>query len=358
MGTGRALGRWCRLDTSPPGRAASLANGRRLIGRKVTLTFDDGPLRKTTGRILDVLRAHRLRATFFVVGKMINIHTYRLLRRMRREGHRIGNHGYHHDVEMLKGPAPRRRLEAELGLTQAVVDLALLARGPRDFERLRRRLLGGDPAYEFPGQLTARWPAMARRWARILAERAPHGRSPYPMRFTRPAGGSPYGRGFTKHHHRLYARTLAKLGLINVLWDAVTPESDTRLPPAARRDPARQTAALVQGARRGGILLAHDRIHPQALARALRELTVGLDAVEVVSLVPPTYRRFGCDPRQVSLALRARYALTPEPREPSATLRCAGWSYSRRPRRSGPKTPAPASPPRCPRRCGCTPRRR
>lgn len=61
----------------------------------VALTFDDGPDQRWTPRILDILKAKNVPATFFIVGE--NALTQReLLERMIREGHEIGSHTYTH----------------------------------------------------------------------------------------------------------------------------------------------------------------------------------------------------------------------------------------------------------------------
>jgi peptidoglycan/xylan/chitin deacetylase (PgdA/CDA1 family) len=59
--------------------------------RVVALTIDDSPTARATSRILEVLRLWNARATFFVIGA----HASRrpeLVRRIRDEGHEIGNH--------------------------------------------------------------------------------------------------------------------------------------------------------------------------------------------------------------------------------------------------------------------------
>ncbi|MBL8798965.1 MAG: glycosyltransferase [Planctomycetia bacterium] len=61
----------------------------------VCLTFDDGPHPEHTPRLLDVLKEHNLRATFFVIGERAARHP-EIIRRMAAEGHVIGNHTYRH----------------------------------------------------------------------------------------------------------------------------------------------------------------------------------------------------------------------------------------------------------------------
>jgi len=62
----------------------------------VALTFDDGPDPSYTGLILDILKEKQVSATFFVLGEGVEANSD-LLRRMLKEGHEIGNHGYTHD---------------------------------------------------------------------------------------------------------------------------------------------------------------------------------------------------------------------------------------------------------------------
>ncbi|MFL6726950.1 MAG: glycosyltransferase [Sphingomicrobium sp.] len=61
----------------------------------IALTFDDGPDPRWTPKVLDILKAKHVPATFFIVGE--NALTQRgLLERMIREGHEVGSHTYTH----------------------------------------------------------------------------------------------------------------------------------------------------------------------------------------------------------------------------------------------------------------------
>ncbi len=60
-------------------------------GREVWLTIDDGPDPATTPRMLDLLDAHRVRATFFVIGAKADRHP-ELVAEILRRGHTLGNH--------------------------------------------------------------------------------------------------------------------------------------------------------------------------------------------------------------------------------------------------------------------------
>jgi len=59
------------------------------------LTFDDGPTPGVTDELLDMLKKHKAKATFFCVGKNIENHPD-LYQRILEEGHEIGNHTFNH----------------------------------------------------------------------------------------------------------------------------------------------------------------------------------------------------------------------------------------------------------------------
>jgi peptidoglycan/xylan/chitin deacetylase (PgdA/CDA1 family) len=62
---------------------------------KIYLTFDDGPDISTTGQILDILKTHGIRATFFVLGINV-IQNPEIIQRIIKDGHTIGLHGHNH----------------------------------------------------------------------------------------------------------------------------------------------------------------------------------------------------------------------------------------------------------------------
>lgn len=63
--------------------------------KAVYLTFDDGPIPEATPFILDTLKEHGVKATFFMVGDNVRKHP-ELLERIRQEGHQVGNHTNNH----------------------------------------------------------------------------------------------------------------------------------------------------------------------------------------------------------------------------------------------------------------------
>jgi len=62
--------------------------------KRISLTFDDGP-HEMTEAVLDVLKKHQTKATFFCIGKNIEKHPH-IFERIIAEGHLIGNHSYSH----------------------------------------------------------------------------------------------------------------------------------------------------------------------------------------------------------------------------------------------------------------------
>jgi peptidoglycan/xylan/chitin deacetylase (PgdA/CDA1 family) len=68
-----------------------------LPSAKITLTFDNGPEAQVTAAVLDCLARHRIRTTFFVLGrKVVTPEGAAIARRAVAEGHWIGNHTFDH----------------------------------------------------------------------------------------------------------------------------------------------------------------------------------------------------------------------------------------------------------------------
>ncbi|MGB9802567.1 polysaccharide deacetylase family protein [Desulfofundulus sp.] len=72
-------------------------------GRKVAITFDDGPDPVYTPRVLDILKQHGVRGCFFVLGYKAKAHP-ELITRMIAEGHEVASHGFHHHLPWFLGP--------------------------------------------------------------------------------------------------------------------------------------------------------------------------------------------------------------------------------------------------------------
>lgn len=90
-------------------------------GPVVALTFDDGPTRGVTDRLLDVLAREHVPATFFVVGRAARREPA-LLRRMAAGGHEIEDHSdTHPHLNALLAPGA---LDAEIGAADAAIAAA------------------------------------------------------------------------------------------------------------------------------------------------------------------------------------------------------------------------------------------
>ncbi|MEY8390269.1 polysaccharide deacetylase family protein [Lachnospiraceae bacterium 45-W7] len=64
--------------------------------KKVALTFDDGPHPEYTPEMLAVLKEKNVKATFFLLGEMVEKHP-EIVKQIHEEGHVIGNHSYKHE---------------------------------------------------------------------------------------------------------------------------------------------------------------------------------------------------------------------------------------------------------------------
>lgn len=83
------------MDYKAPSVAASNLVDSVEEGKKIALTFDDGPHPYYTEQLLDGLQERGVKATFFVLGKHAEQYP-ELVERMSDEGHLVGNHTYSH----------------------------------------------------------------------------------------------------------------------------------------------------------------------------------------------------------------------------------------------------------------------
>jgi peptidoglycan/xylan/chitin deacetylase (PgdA/CDA1 family) len=74
------------------------------------MTFDDGPSATLTPKLLDLLAARRIKATFFVIGENVAEHPD-IVARAAREGHEIANHSWSHpNLAKMSDEGVRRQL--------------------------------------------------------------------------------------------------------------------------------------------------------------------------------------------------------------------------------------------------------
>jgi peptidoglycan/xylan/chitin deacetylase (PgdA/CDA1 family) len=100
------------LVQGEPAQAQRLGSNSQPAAGIVRLTFDDGPVRAKTPRVLDVLSKYRVKATFFVIGQRVRRYP-RLVKREYREGHSVQNHTYTHpELTTLSPVETRQQLRA------------------------------------------------------------------------------------------------------------------------------------------------------------------------------------------------------------------------------------------------------
>jgi len=107
-----------------------------LADKEVVLTFDDGPIQPHTGKILDILAAECVKATYFLVGEMARAYPD-AVRRIHAEGHTIGTHSEHHPLHFERLSEDRRHHEID----DAIADVSAALGDPREVA----------PFFRFPG---------------------------------------------------------------------------------------------------------------------------------------------------------------------------------------------------------------
>jgi peptidoglycan-N-acetylglucosamine deacetylase len=86
----------------------------------IALTFDDGPHPFNTPQLLNLLKQEQVKATFFVLGKRANRYPT-ILKRISKEGHEIGNHGYSHSQFQKLN---ERQISWEIRKTEQIINQA------------------------------------------------------------------------------------------------------------------------------------------------------------------------------------------------------------------------------------------
>ncbi|WP_051300211.1 polysaccharide deacetylase family protein [Actinomadura rifamycini] len=104
-------------DVLTPGMLAPASTANRCARGRVELTFDDGP-DVYTPQILEVLRAHGVRAVFYVTGEKAAARPG-MVRAIVAAGHRVENHSWDHPHLTDLTPAQVRR---QLADTSAAVE--------------------------------------------------------------------------------------------------------------------------------------------------------------------------------------------------------------------------------------------
>ena len=116
LGTARTI----VVDPSEHTRIGTMQYAETLpLGPKeVVLTFDDGPIPPYSDRILDILSAECVKATFFIVGRQARAFPERV-QRAYREGHTIATHSQNHPRMFQRLPTEKAIAEIEEGFASA-----------------------------------------------------------------------------------------------------------------------------------------------------------------------------------------------------------------------------------------------
>lgn len=192
-----------------PIRRVKLPPGEKLIALTLDLCETTGEVAGYDGGIVDYLRAHGVKATFFAGGQCLETHKERAEQLLADPLFEIGHHGWAHRDHRRLSPA---KLNAELTLTLAA------------YQRARKRLAGRACALPTP------------------AEAAPLSHVPPRMRLFR----FPYG---TCNAQALDAAAAA--GLLSIQWDVVTGD------PMRGRSAGAIARTVLARTRPGSIIIAH-----------------------------------------------------------------------------------------------------
>ena len=88
--------------------------------RTIYFTFDDGPNLRWTPPLLDALRTHNVRATFFLIDDYVTDDTAAVVRRIADEGHAIGLHSSRRRLMVLPAHRLAEQLKSQAARIQAI----------------------------------------------------------------------------------------------------------------------------------------------------------------------------------------------------------------------------------------------
>ena len=129
-------------------------------GKRIALSFDDGPHPSFTPRILEILDKYGITATFFMIGCNVSYYP-EVAKAVYKKGHEIGNHTYHHphmkklSIEMLKEEV----LKTEEVLRQNGIPSPKLFRPPEGFRSAEQVSVLSSLGYQ-----TIIWSVDTRDW--------------------------------------------------------------------------------------------------------------------------------------------------------------------------------------------------
>ena len=193
-------------------------------GRKLALTYDDGPNDPHTLHLLDVLDRHQVKATFFLMGRYVEQRPD-IVRRIADGGHEIGNHTYSHPNLALSTQATQIE---ELLRCEAALNTA----------RLYLPAPTVDPNFQFHAEVS-QWPAATVEQSAAVCKELRQGNGTTLFR-------PPFGA-----RRMATLRVARQLGYVPVQWTVTC--FDWRPTTAARVE-----SHAIRQIRGGDIILMHD----------------------------------------------------------------------------------------------------
>jgi peptidoglycan-N-acetylglucosamine deacetylase len=106
-----------------------------LTDHEVVLTFDDGPLPRNSNKILDILAAECVKATFFTIGEMARF-SPEGVRKLLAAGHTIATHSQTHPLNMNRMPIERAKQQIDDGIASTKAALGDDAEAVAPFFRI------------------------------------------------------------------------------------------------------------------------------------------------------------------------------------------------------------------------------
>ncbi|MFM9280574.1 polysaccharide deacetylase family protein [Paenibacillus jiagnxiensis] len=83
------------LAANQPKGSEPVSSSGKKANKMVALTFDDGPDKIYTDKVLDILKDYKVKGTFFVIGEKVKQYPG-VIKRIAQEGHALGNHSWSH----------------------------------------------------------------------------------------------------------------------------------------------------------------------------------------------------------------------------------------------------------------------
>jgi peptidoglycan/xylan/chitin deacetylase (PgdA/CDA1 family) len=98
-------------QAKPAAPARHSYNSCNVDGPYIAITFDDGPHKEYTPKLLDELKKRNIKATFFLVGQCVAEYP-EIVKRMAAEGHEVANHSWSHPaLTKLGADGVRKQME-------------------------------------------------------------------------------------------------------------------------------------------------------------------------------------------------------------------------------------------------------